>query len=208
MAVIDGPHLGSVVTGRATSLSGLSTPQFVFAYGSLAVAAGPLSRTPSARGWIAELPGFARRWGVAMDNARDLPGYKHYRLVDGTRPEVFVTFLDIVRRAGAAVNGVCLPVGDEALALLDRRERNYVRRDVTAQIDGAPGRVWAYAGSPSARARLRRARARGRAVISAEYLQQVTAGLRALGPGELAALQASLTGDAPPVWELARIDSA
>ena len=159
-----------------------------------------------AGGWIAELPGFARRWGVAMDNARDLPGYKHYRLADGTRPAVFVAFLDIVRRPGAAVTGVCLPVDEAALAVLDLRERNYVRRDVTARFRDVPGRVWTYAGSPAGRARLRRARARGRAVISAEYLDRVSAGLGALGAGEPAALQASLTGDGLPVWELARID--
>ncbi|MEZ5120838.1 MAG: gamma-glutamylcyclotransferase family protein [Solirubrobacterales bacterium] len=172
--------------------------EFVFAYGSLAAADG-------ARGRVTDLRGFARRWGVAMDNARDLPRYKHYRRPDGSRPAVCVAFLDIVRRRGATVTGVCLPVDGDELAALDVRERNYVRRDVTALVDGAPGRVWAYAGSPSARARLRRARARGRAVISAEYLALVAAGL---GAHELARLQASLTGEELPVWELVRIDSA
>jgi hypothetical protein len=142
-----------------------------------------------------------------MDNARDLPGYKHYRRPDGSRPDVFVAFLDLVRTPGAAVNGVCLPVDDDALALLDRRERNYVRRDVTARLPDAPGRVWTYAGSPGGRSRLRRARARGRAVISAEYLARVSAGFRALGERELATLQASLAGDELPVWELVRIDA-
>ena len=54
----------------------------VLAYGSLAVAT---SGTP------AVLHGHRRRWGVAMDNAVDLPGYKAY--VDpatGERPAVHV----------------------------------------------------------------------------------------------------------------------
>lgn len=172
--------------------------EFVFAYGSLAAAGGT----------VAELSGYARRWGVAMDNRRDLPQYKHYLRPDGTRPSVCVAFLDIVRRRDATVTGLCLPVDAGMLPALDRRERNYVRRDVTARVAGAPpGRVWAYVGSASGRARLRRARARGRAVISAEYLARVARGFTALGARELAALQASLTGDELPVWELVRIDS-
>jgi hypothetical protein len=142
-----------------------------------------------------------------MDNALDLPRYKHYLRPDGTRPAVCVAFLDIVRRRGATVTGVCRPVDDEGLAALDVRERNYVRRDVTAHVRGAPGRVWAYVGSPSGRARLRRARARGRAVIGAEYLARVADAFGAHGARELAAFQASLTGDELPVWELVRIDT-
>ena len=77
-----------------------------------------------------------------MDNTRDLPGYKYYVAPDGTRPAVFVAFLDVAPAAGASVGGVCSPVDATLLAELDARERNYERRDVTALVAdpaAAPG---------------------------------------------------------------------
>ncbi|MGH2917402.1 MAG: hypothetical protein ACRDLS_02220, partial [Solirubrobacteraceae bacterium] len=60
--------------------------QFVFGYGSLAA---------ECDGAAARLRDHRRVWGVAMDNSRDLPGYKHYRLRgDASRPAVFVAFVD------------------------------------------------------------------------------------------------------------------
>ena len=35
-----------------------------------------------------------------MDNSVDLPGYKHYVDPDGARPDVKVTFLNLVEAAG------------------------------------------------------------------------------------------------------------
>jgi hypothetical protein len=146
-----------------------------------------------------------------MDNTRDLRAYKHYLRPDGSRPAVFVAFLDVVEQPGARVNGVCVPVDDDALAALDLRERNYVRREVTDLMDpgaGAGATVWTYVGSEAGRERLRRGRAENRAVVSAEYLARVRAGFAALGTAELEALQASLAGDAAlPVWDLERIDT-
>ena len=111
---------------------------YVFGYGSLAeLPAGARTRTPGAGGFIADLDGYERGWGVAMDNRVDLPGYKRYRGRDGGRPAVHVCFLDIAPRAGAAVNGVCLPVDEAALAALDDRERNYERRDVSELVTPA-----------------------------------------------------------------------
>ena len=98
---------------------------YVFGYGSLAWD----PRRPIHQ---AELRGTRRVWGVAMDNTRDIPGYKHYRCRrDGSRPEVCVAFLDLEPAPGEAVNGICLAVTPERLAELDERERNYVRVDVT-----------------------------------------------------------------------------
>src|SRR6476619_422472 len=72
--------------------------EYVFGYGSLVRAPG---------GHVAELIGHERRWGVAMDNTRDLEGYKYYLAPDGSRPAVFVAFLDVAPAAGASVHGVC-----------------------------------------------------------------------------------------------------
>jgi hypothetical protein len=181
--------------------------EHVFGYGSLALLGGrALSRTPSPDGYVTDLLGFERRWGVAMDNARDLPGYKRYLLPDGSRPRVHVAFLEVVARPRGRVNGVCLPVTDEALAELDRRERNYVRRDVTDRLAHAVGRTWAYVGSQAGRRRQRRARAADRLVIAQAYRDAVTAGFQALGAAELEAAQASLATGDTPVWDLERVD--
>ena len=55
---------------------------WVFGYGSL-VPAG-LGGLPE-RAVPCRLGGWRRGWHVAMDNRRDLPGYKHYRAPSGVR---------------------------------------------------------------------------------------------------------------------------
>jgi hypothetical protein len=83
----------------------------VFGYGSLA---------GGGAGGAARLDGYRRVWGVAMDNRVDIPGYKSYRLrADGSRPAVFVAFLDVVSSRGDSVEGVLLAVDDDAVAVLD-----------------------------------------------------------------------------------------
>lgn len=185
--------------------------QYVFGYGSLALLGGRApapapTRAPAPTGYVTDLLDAARGWGVAMDNARDLPGYKYYRRRDdGRRPAVSVAFLDVVECAGVAVNGVCLPVDDATLAALDHRERNYVRVEVGDRLAHALGPTWAYVGSEAGRERLRRAHAAGRAVISAAYRDAVLAGFAALGPDELAAAQGSLAAGDAAVWDLERV---
>ncbi len=170
-----------------------------------------MQRRWSRQGFLADLLGFRRTWGVAMDNRCDLPGYKYYTDAHGRRPEVFVTFLDIRRSAdpGAAVNGLCLPADDAGLSALDRRERNYRRIDISDQI-AVPGvggmRVWAYAGSASGRDRLWRARAAGAAVIDANYLQEIRDGFALLGEAERSLCAASLDPGDLPVVPLRRHD--
>jgi hypothetical protein len=179
---------------------------FVFGYGSLA-AELPFAPSRELRdeGFVADLPGFARGWGVAMDNRRDLPGYKYYTAADGSRPRVFVSFLDVVPVAGpAAVNGLCLPVDTDRLAWLDRRERNYSRVDVSDRIEARGARVWVYVGTPAARERLRAARRDGLAVIEASYLSAVEAAFAALGDDELTLCRPSLAPGELPVRELIR----
>ena len=149
---------------------------FVFGYGSLA----PNGGTP------AHLPGYRRAWNVAMDNRVTIPGYKYYVDAWGERPEVFVTFLNLV--PGDGVDGVLLEAGD--LAQLDARERNYRRVDVSDAID-VPGPVYAYIGLDEAVARFEAGHREGRAVAQRGYVESVR------GIAEPPAL---------PVLDLTRID--
>lgn len=150
----------------------MATEQHVFGYGRL---------TSCGRGSPARLEDHRRVWGVAMDNRVTFPGYKYYLDPDGSRPAVFVAFLDILAEPGAATDGVLLSVDDATLLGIDRRERNYDRIDVTAAVGDAAGTVWAYRGSAAGRQRLRRGMMIGSAVIQRDYRDKVRAGLAELG---------------------------
>jgi len=156
---------------------------WVFGYGSLLPAG--LMALPS--GVVpCRLTGCQRSWGVAMDNTRDLPGYKHYLAPDGSRPALMVAFLDIAKRAGASVNGGALLIDDAELPALDARERNYFRRDVAEQLDVVlDGPVWAYIGLDAARERAARGLHEGRLIVVRSYYERVVAGFEVLGQGEL-----------------------
>jgi gamma-glutamylcyclotransferase (GGCT)/AIG2-like uncharacterized protein YtfP len=184
--------------------------QYIFGYGSLTARPGPvLTRELKEHGFVADLAGLRRVWGVAMDNRRDLPGYKYYTDADGGRPQVYVAYLDLVGAPDdpeATVNGLCLPVDDGLLSELDRRERNYDRVDVSDRVAAGGARVWAYLGSEAARERLAAGRDDGSAVIDAGYVRTVEAGFAALGAPEHAACRASLRPDGLPVVELTRHD--
>lgn len=151
----------------------------------------------------ATLSGYRRIWGVAADNTQTIPGYKMYiSRADGSRPAVFVAFLDLESDDEAAVNGLARPVDAAQLAALDLRERNYDRIEVTEAVRGiddgplrVDGRVWAYMGSAGGRARLREGVAVGTAVVSRDYLQKVRAALSPLP-------DADPLPDGLPVWDL------
>ncbi|MEA2128791.1 MAG: hypothetical protein QOJ85_1682 [Solirubrobacteraceae bacterium] len=178
----------------------MSHAQYVFGYGSLAA--------DLAGGDVAELHGYRRFWGVAMDNRIDLRGYKHYRLrSDGSRPTVCIAFLDVVADPGAVTSGVCVPVGEQELPGLDLRERNYDRVEVTNAVAAARGTVWAYVGTSTGRGRLQRAREGGSAVVSRDYLERTRAAFAALGAAALAEFERTAALDGLPVWELERLPS-
>src|SRR3954451_14302807 len=119
---------------------------FVFGYGSLVEALG-------AGGRAARLHGYRRAWQVAMDNTKDLPGYKYY--VDAQtkeRPAIYVAFLDLAHDQDETVEGVVVAVTEERLTQLDARERNYRRTEV--EVDPPTGgTTYAYIGTDDARAR-------------------------------------------------------
>jgi hypothetical protein len=180
--------------------AGIESGHWVFGYGSLVQDGGRHDRR-------ALLPGHRRVWGVATDNLRAIPGYKMYlRRSDGIRPAVYVAFLDLERAPKGEVNGTVRRVSTMELELLDKRERNYDRIDVSGLLEGVEDPVWTYVGSAAGRERLRRGRSEGRAVISRDYLQRVHAGFRALGEEEHRRFVASSELDGLPVWDLERID--
>jgi cation transport regulator ChaC len=162
----------------------MGTVPWVFGYGSLlpaGVAALPEGAVPC------RLSGWRRGWDVAMDNTRDLPGYKHYLTPAGDRPDVMVAFLDIAPHAGGLVNGAAIPVAEAELPGLDRRERNYRRVDVTDHLDTrleGDGPVWAYVGLTESRERAQRGRREGRLVVSRGYWERVAEAFAAMGEGE------------------------
>jgi hypothetical protein len=154
---------------------------YVFAYGSLVDGGEPLA-----------VPGYRRRWQVAMDNSVDIPGYKYFvDATTGERPRVMVAFLDLAEdpRSEAVVNGVLVPF----TPALDERERNYGRREI------APG-IHAYVGTSDARERF----ARGPTVIAREYYDRVRAGFEALG--QLGQFETSTDAPPVPVVDLKRVD--
>ena len=118
---------------------------WVFGYASLVA-------LPGAR--PATLRGHRRVWGVAMDNAVAVPGYKVYESPDGARPACAVAFLDLEPADGCDVEGALIAAGDEALAAFDARERQYRRVDVTAGVEPLPApdaTVFTYVGRPPGR---------------------------------------------------------
>lgn len=175
-------------------------PTYVFAYGSLALLQGTATEH--------HLPGFVRTWDVAMDNRRDLPGYKFY--VDpatGERPDLCVAFLNLSTAEDSTVNGVLLEVTLAELATVDRRERNYDRVRMTDRVSPDPGgEVYAYVGTPQARERFAQGMARGACAIDADYLDAVKDGFRALGLPALQRFEASTRPPPCPVRPLVRHD--
>jgi cation transport regulator ChaC len=177
----------------------------VFGYGSLlrpAVGKGDDAAV------VCHLTGFHRAWDVAMDNRSTIPGYKYY--VDratGRRPAVYVTFLSISPDPRRSLNGVVYPVEAAILPLLDERERNYERREVTGLVDAdVSGPVWAYVGTADARERYRTGSAEGTACVSDEYYETVRDGFRRLRPSALDEFDRTTDALQVPRRALRRVD--
>ncbi len=197
---------------------------YVFGYGSLLDPALPARVVGRA-----VLRGHRRVWGVAMDNREAIPGYKRYVDAAGAAPAVCVVFLDVVADPAAWVNGAVIEVDDALAPALDRRERNYTRVEVGADVgsgsnagalavpgantgfEGAgPGvggvAVWAFVGRDVGRARAARARKEGIAVVSRSYLERVRADFASFGPEMLAAFDETTDPVDLPLLDLTRVD--
>jgi hypothetical protein len=143
-----------------------------------------------------------------MDNARTVEGYKYYvDSRDRVRPHVFVTFLNVVEDRSRRVNGVLLRVNRNALGLLDDRERNYDRHDITDRIvENVDGRVWAYVGRPAARGRYERGFELGTAVVDQHYYWGIDRQFRDLGASAYAEYLESTDEPRCPLRDLQRVD--
>jgi cation transport regulator ChaC len=181
--------------------------EYIFGYGSL-LGDRVNGDAPNAEPMLCHLLGYRRGWNIAMDNRQTLPGYKYYiDLHDGSRPPVFVAFLNLVSHEGQAVNGIVFPVDAQELDALDERERNYERHEVTQYVtEGVGGRVWTYVGTADAEERFREGMRRGQVVVSREYMEGVLADFRAAGDDALQEFEASTDAPGCPVVDLERVD--
>ncbi len=136
-----------------------ASDNYVFGYGSLM--ADWLDEKAS---YIANLEGFERDWKAVMDNGVKVAGYKCYLPQASCITPAYVAFVNITAKHGATpITGVVKRVSLSTLADLDRRERNYLRVDVTDRIGffapesgrcpARPYRVWAYTASAASLAR-------------------------------------------------------
>ncbi len=162
---------------------------WVFGYGSL-VAPRSVARTigrPVGRhdGFAAaRLEGFGRRWNYGSLHQRGDWHGPHGYVECGV-----VVSLGLQASLGEACNGAVVRVSDGELALLDWRERDYQRTDVTDRVVVEQvefrGRVVTYVPRRSAVERYRAARDEFRAAIRHSYVALVDEAFAALGGGHL-----------------------
>lgn len=177
---------------------------WVLGYGSLADEAPHDSPLVAVRG-------LRRDWGVALDNAVDIPGYKHYVLPDGSRPSCHVAFLDAVEAdpRTASVDAILYPVADaSALEALDRRERNYRRVDARDRVQDPPvdGPLWLYTGLPESRERAAAARLADSLRVSRRYAERCAAAFARRGDDVRWRYHATTESCTALLAELRRID--
>ena len=179
---------------------------WVFGYGSLVSPvslASTVGRTVDAHDVVvAHLDGFGPRWNYGSLHLRG--DWDH----DGvTVRQGLVVSLGLVAAADERCNGVAVRVTDDELALLDWRERDYHRTDVTDAVTAererwvAGGRVVTYVPRPGAIERYETARDERRAAIRQSYWDLVSAAFADLG-GDHPALYAETPQPDVPVADI------
>ena len=184
---------------------------WIFGYGSLVDAesfGATIGRTlrPGVDFFEAELEGFGRRWNYGVMHASASgPG------PDGSLIEYTPIALGVVRASGETVNGVVGWVEADELALLDRRERHYVRIDVTKvttvhDADAFSGSIAVYIPRQEAVSHYEGAREAGVAAIEQRYWDLVDRAFAKLGPSALARYRTSTPPPDVPVMALSRLE--
>jgi cation transport regulator ChaC len=158
---------------------------WVFGYGSL-VAPESVARTigravERADGFAAaRLHGFGRRWNYGSLHQRGDWHGPHGFVEQG-----IVVSLGVEQAPDEHCNGAVVRVTDDELALLDWRERDYERTEVTDRVavdhEGFRARVVTYVPRASAIERYLVAREARRAAIRQSYVALVEGAFRALG---------------------------
>lgn len=150
---------------------------YVFGYGSLVNATSIVHTidrrlSPTEGPFEASLDSWVREWNVGSDAST----HPERVWLDerGARFDGVTTYLGLRKEPGASCNGAVFQVSNRDLALLDVRERNYDRIDVTTAVTwaGKPQTcaVYTYVPRDSATARLEKALKTGRAVVRQEYM--------------------------------------
>jgi cation transport regulator ChaC len=169
---------------------------YVFGYGSL-VSPASVEKTlghnvPAASVVPAELVGWRRAWNVGSDRASHPERTFFLRNDDGGRGAIFkgITVVLGIERVtsddGTTCNGAVFPVFRGDLNLLDVRERNYERIDVTDSVkwDDKPPNCTVYTYVPKAEAAAKVALARNHGLamnVRSEYKAMVEAAFASVG---------------------------
>lgn len=184
----------------------MSGETWIFGYGSLVSPvsmAATIGRTPAPSDVaVAHLDGWGRRWNYGSMHLR---GDWHHDGVDIVQG--LVVSLGLVAAPAEGCNGVIVRVTDDEVAMLDWRERDYERTDVTdlvdvqsdADIERRVDRVMTYVPRPSAIERYEAARDDGRAGIRQSYWDLVRAAFGDLGGDHLDRYEATPPPDVPVV---------
>lgn len=157
---------------------------WIFGYGSLVSPtsmAATIGRTVAPGDTaIAHLDGFGRRWNYGSMHLRG-----DWQLDGNHVRRGLVVSLGIVRSDAETCNGRVVRVTDDELEMLDWRERDYERTDVSDMIrrddGGDDSVVWTYVPRATAIERYLDARDRGRAAIRRSYWELVDAAFGELG---------------------------
>jgi dephospho-CoA kinase len=180
----------------------VSAETWVFGYGSL-VSPTSMATTigrsvPDRDIAVAHLDGYGRRWNYGSMHLRG-----DWRHGDTTVTQGLVVSLGLVLADNERCNGVVVRVSADELAMLDWRERDYERTDVTDRVrsdDGVrPDRVVTYVPRPSAVERYETARDRRRAGIRLSYWTMVHGAFADLGGDHLDRYEATPAPDVPIV---------
>lgn len=157
---------------------------------------------------IGHLRGYRRSWNVSSDSS-DPMNSRYYVDETGGRIESAVAALGIYESAGTWINGVLIRVDAADLRLLDRREKNYNRVEVTDRIEcEATDRLTAltYVPKPESVERTREAQRAGRCVVAQSYFDLVETGFRQLGDDHLETYRASSDPLPCPTAAIRRVD--
>lgn len=178
------------------------SPVWVFGYGSL-VSPASIATTvgrevvPGDGFRPATLDGFGRRWNYGSLRQRaDWTGSI------GAVQAGIVVSLGIEEAPGEWANGSIVRVSSKELAMLDRRESDYDRVDVSDRIgSSAPETVVTYVPRRSAIDRYRQARDDHRAAVRSGYVELVEGAFAALGGTELADYERTTPRPQVPIVE-------
>ncbi len=180
----------------------MSDTTWIFGYGSL-VSPTSMATTigrdvASHHVAIAHLDGYGRRWNYGSLHLRGDWTHEGLIITQG-----LVVSLGLVASDAESCNGVIVRVTADELAMLDWRERDYERTDVTDRIrlesDTRAERVMTYVPRTRAIERYEAARDVGRAGIRQSYWALVAAAFGDLGGDHLDRYESTPAPDVPVV---------